>query len=173
MFIPNNNDHMSQQSSIFHMQFFSEHDGLYYMMYIVWWTSSNPLIFSASNIPWNGHTLKFGCTMILVLQKLPFFLTWIKRWAWMQAHFAKSFRHFPTRMQVLWSMVVAESSFEIVILIKLTTWVRGKRVTITSPAGHFPALFFAATFCVSAKPMINETRLKGPMIYGEGFPSSY
>ena len=41
-----------------------------------------------------------------------------------------------------------------------------------SPAGHFPALFFAATFCVSAKPMINETRLKGPMIYGEGFPGS-
>ena len=30
----------------------------------------------------------------------------------------------------------------------------------------------AATFCVSGKPMINETCLKGPMIYGEGFPCS-
>ena len=123
--------------------------------------------------PWNSMHGRNICTMILALQKLPFFLTWIKRCAWMQADFAKSFGHFPTRMQMLWSIVVVESSFEIVILIKLTTWVRGKRVTITSPAGHFPALFFAATFCVSAKPMINETRLKGPMIYGEGFPSSY
>ena len=30
----------------------------------------------------------------------------------------------------------------------------------------------AATFCMSGKPMINETCLKGPMIYGEGFPCS-
>ena len=106
LFIPNNNDHMSRQSSIFHMQFFSKHDGLYHMMYIVWWTSSNPLIFSASNIPWNGHTLKFGCTMILALQKLAFFLTWLKHCARMQAEFAKSFSHFPTGMQMFWSMVV-------------------------------------------------------------------
>ena len=33
--------------------------------------------------------------------------------------------------------------------------------------------FFSATFCVSSKPVINETGLKGPMIYGEGFSLYY
>ena len=52
-------------------------------------------------------------------------------------------------------------------------------IVFNSTELHFSEVYFfqnwyfsAATFCVSGKPMINETCLKGPMIYGEGFPCS-